>query len=451
MSYSCNRCFIGIKQCYDTATHDVQPDIENSTLADPKATVLYGSTPSIESKYNFSWASILWLFSPGMWLQFASTDAGTVTSSAESGARWKYSTILPLIVAIPAFFYAQDLTIRLGVHTGKGLTTMLIEYCGFIFAGINVLLLDISCTSIIMTEMGCLATVGQMWGMSRLVGTLIGTALICLLVCVCSYRNIEALGILFACSSLLGVVVLCMEHPPVGEVFAGMFQFPSASGFWLLNAANCSIVSFGLYFQQTAVIATRIDKNGIPLERVNTLLGSIGSTFTQICLIVTFAAARHVENVSDATQMAQVLEPTLGALGAKIILTIILVGTALGYVFTPMLAAAWSTCEVLGVNAVFSLEKRPSEEPIFYGILVVVTGIGFAVIASGVNIVALNVYQQAMNGIFAIVTIILLLIFNCSDQLPEEARLTGFFKWSLIVGFSVLLSLELISIIVGFS
>jgi Mn2+/Fe2+ NRAMP family transporter len=50
----------------------------------------------------------------------ADADAGNVVTAAQAGAQWGYR-LLPLLLAlIPMLYLVQELTVRLGVHTGRG-------------------------------------------------------------------------------------------------------------------------------------------------------------------------------------------------------------------------------------------------------------------------------------------------------------------------------------------
>ena len=48
----------------------------------------------------------------------ADTDAGNVVTGAQAGAQWGYRLLLLLLM--PVLYMIQELTVRLGVHTGRG-------------------------------------------------------------------------------------------------------------------------------------------------------------------------------------------------------------------------------------------------------------------------------------------------------------------------------------------
>src|SRR5690348_11861273 len=57
---------------------------------------------------------------PGLMVMLADTDAGSIITAAQSGAQWGYSMILPQLLLIPILYVVQEMTVRLGIVTGKG-------------------------------------------------------------------------------------------------------------------------------------------------------------------------------------------------------------------------------------------------------------------------------------------------------------------------------------------
>ena len=60
------------------------------------------------------------MWGPGLIVMLADTDAGCLITAAQSGAEWGYAMVLPQLVLIPILYLAQEITVRLGIVTGKG-------------------------------------------------------------------------------------------------------------------------------------------------------------------------------------------------------------------------------------------------------------------------------------------------------------------------------------------
>ena len=53
-------------------------------------------------------------------VMLADTDAGSVITAAQSGARYGYQLVAAQLLLIPILYLAQETTARLGLATGQG-------------------------------------------------------------------------------------------------------------------------------------------------------------------------------------------------------------------------------------------------------------------------------------------------------------------------------------------
>ncbi|MDQ1564667.1 MAG: hypothetical protein QOI14_1618, partial [Actinomycetota bacterium] len=75
---------------------------------------------------------------PGLVVMFADTDAGSLITSAQSGATWGYTLLSAQLILIPIVFIVQELTVRLGLVTGKGHGELIRERFGIGWAWLSV-------------------------------------------------------------------------------------------------------------------------------------------------------------------------------------------------------------------------------------------------------------------------------------------------------------------------
>ena len=81
---------------------------------------------------RFRWLRIalLAIWGPGLVVMLADTDVGSIVTSAQSGAEFGYRMVLPLLVLIPVLYAVQEMTVRLGIITGKGHGVLIREHFG---------------------------------------------------------------------------------------------------------------------------------------------------------------------------------------------------------------------------------------------------------------------------------------------------------------------------------
>jgi Mn2+/Fe2+ NRAMP family transporter len=359
--------------------------------------------------------------------------------AAQSGAKWKYSLLLLQFLLIPVLFCAQELTVRLGVYTQKGHAACIKEHFGSGWAWVTTALLAIECVLAIISEMSGISSVAELWGMNRLVGTVFAALLIMAIVLKCKYKQIEMIAIGLGLAELSFVFTMCCFHPSPAEVFRGMFDLSHIGdgGYQQLVAANIGavIMPWMIYFQQSAVVARRLTNDELKEEQASTFLGCCLTQLIMIGTLVTFAAAKAT-SLADVKEMHQALTPVLGSSVAMVMLSLAFIGGALCASFVVSLAASWAICEASGWDDAYSLDRAPSEAPRFYACFSAVLLIGVIVLATGVDVVELNVFIELMDGLMMPFAIGFLYILACSDLLPPNVRVTGTYKATLAVLFT---------------
>jgi len=139
---------------------------------------------------------------PGLVVMLADTEAGSVITAAQSGAQWGYRLLLLQFLIIPLLYTAQELSIRLGLGTGKGFGELVRLRFGRGIALLSLATLVLSCFGALVTELSGLAGIGELFGIPlwETVGVLV--VLIFAMVCTGSYHGVERIAI---CLGLFGV------------------------------------------------------------------------------------------------------------------------------------------------------------------------------------------------------------------------------------------------------
>jgi len=112
------------------------------------------------------WRQILAIAGPGLVVMLADTDAGSIITSAQSGALWGYKLLLLQAILIPILFVVQELTLRLGIVTGRGHGELIREYFGRGWAWLSVSTMAVACMGALLTQFSGLAGVSQLFGVS---------------------------------------------------------------------------------------------------------------------------------------------------------------------------------------------------------------------------------------------------------------------------------------------
>ena len=86
-----------------------------------------------------SFARSIAIWGPGLLVMLADTDAGNVVTAAQAGAQWGYRLLPLVLVLIPMLYMVQELTVRLGLYTGRGHGELIRERFGVGWAYVSTL------------------------------------------------------------------------------------------------------------------------------------------------------------------------------------------------------------------------------------------------------------------------------------------------------------------------
>src|SRR5476649_393709 len=366
---------------------------------------------------RFSWARFAAVAGPGMVVMLADTDAGSVITAAQSGAQWGYRLLLLQIVLAPVLFVVQELTVRLGIVSGKGHGDLIQQHFGRGWALLSVGTLVLACVGALLSELSGLAGVGLLFGIPAPLSMAVIVGGLVLMAYSGSYLSVERIAMAIGAFELVFLIVAWRAHPDATAMVSGAVAIPWANRDYLyLVAANIGavIMPWMVFYQQSAVVEKKLTVADLPAARWDTAVGAVVTQLIMAAVLVATAATLGVSGkggiaLDTVQQIAEAITPILGA-GAALVATIVVT-----------LTAARSLGEVLGVK--HSLEHAPRDAPWFYGIYTAALVAGGVFVASGVNLVSLSVGVQVMNAL--LLPIVLGFLYLLARRLQQPYRLRG--------------------------
>src|ERR1700723_4193183 len=107
------------------------------------------------------------VWGPGVLVMLADTDAGNVVTAAQAGAQWGYRLLPLLLLLAPMLYMVQELTVRLGLSTGRGYGELIREQFGVGWAWLSTAGLAAATIGSLITEFTGVAGIGELYGLSR--------------------------------------------------------------------------------------------------------------------------------------------------------------------------------------------------------------------------------------------------------------------------------------------
>ena len=390
------------------------------------------------------WKTFLAVMGPGLVVMLADTDVGSIITAAQSGVQWGYRLLLLQLVLMPVLYIVQELTVRLGIFTGKGHGELIRNTFGGGWAWVSVGGLGVATIGALITEFSGVAGVGELFGVPRIVSLSIATVFLLAIVLTGTYRRVERVAIALGLFELAFFVVAWRSHPQGAELVSGLGHMPVRNSAYLyLVAANIGavIMPWMIFYQQSAIADKKLRPCHYRHAQWDTAFGSVIAQAVMAAVLIAAAATigklhadaadASLNSIGDITKM---LVPALGPSVGRVVFGLGTIGAGMVAAIVVSLASAWGFGEVTGYR--HSLEHHPLDAPWFYGIYAVAV-IGGAVIVDLVpDLVALNIGVEVMNALMLplVLGFLVLLAFKA---LPPEHRLRGPYAW-LVVAVSVL-------------
>jgi Mn2+/Fe2+ NRAMP family transporter len=347
-------------------------------------------------------------------------------------------------VLIPILYSVQEITIRLGVVTGKGHGALIRERFGAKWAMVSSATLLVSAVGALLTEFAGVAGVGELFGISKWVTIPIATTFLVALAFGESYKRVERIGIAIGLAELAFVGAMVLAHPGGHDLFHGLSAQPFHNPSYLkLLAANIGavVMPWMIFYQQGAVIDRGLPVAGLRAERRDTLFGSFLTQGIMIVVIIALAATAYKTDrgaaLNTVPQIAGLLGRTIGTETGKILVGVSILGGALVAALVVSLAGAWGMSEVLGWK--HTLNERPSHQNAkFYVTYALAHIVGAVVVLASIDVVGLAVDVEVINALLLPIVLGFLLLLE-AKALPEEHRMRGAYRWTVTIACLVVM------------
>lgn len=383
------------------------------------------------AKVRPSWLWFLTLLGPGLVVMLADTDAGSITVAAQSGAVWGYKLLAAQFILIPILYIAQELTVRLGLVTGRGHAELIQMHFGKFWAWISVSTLLVSCMGAIITEFSGIAGVAALFGIPIKTTMILVVIFLSFIAWSGTYRSVERIALAIGAFELVFLYVAWQAHPSAQEILLGLKSMPfNNSSYLYLMAANVGavVMPWMVFYQQSAVVDKGLTQAHLNAARWDTGIGAIITQCIMIAVLMVTAATIGKSNpgasLNTVQEISSALTPDLGATSARLLFSLGMLGAALIATIVVSLAAAWGLGELTGYQR--SLQNKPKEAPWFYCVYTLALTIGGILVSSHLNLVKLNVAVEVMNA-FLLPIVLGFLFLLARKTLPEKYKLKGWY------------------------
>lgn len=410
---------------------------------------------------------LLKIIGPGFITGASDDDPSGIGTYVQTGAIFGYNQLWTSLFSFPFMSVIQEICGRIGMVTGKGLAGVIkIHYTRRILY-LAVFLLFLANTINIGSDLGAMASSGQMLIGIPFVYWLIAITTATVLLEVFVPYPLYARLLKYLTLSLFSYIIAAfVVHQDWTRIFSSTF-FPTVSFTkeYLMNivAVLGTTISPYLFFWQAdeeveEEVANhkiramgkgipRVTKRDIREMRLDTVVGMFFSNLVMFFIIVTTASTLHVSNIQNietVDQAAMALRPIAGDF-AYLLFALGIIGT--GFLTVPILAgsASYAVSEALNWRA--GLSERFTQARGFYLVIAVATIVGFLINFSPIKPFTLLYYTAVLNGIIAPPLMVLIMLIGNNKAIMRgyvNSPVTNFLGWT-ITGIMSLASLSLLA------
>jgi len=395
---------------------------------------------------------LLAFLGPGLIAANAGNDAGGIATYASDGAKYGYALLWVMVVITVSLIVVQEMAARMGIVTGKGLAELVREQYGVRWASFAMASVLIANLGICISEFVGIGAALGLAHVPKYVSVPIAAVLIWLLLVRGSYKVAERIFVLMTIPFFAYPIAAILAKPDWREVGQSIVAphnpWSSAYIVLLIATAGTTITPFMQLYVQSAVVDRGLGPEDLNAERAEVATGSIFANLVACFIIIATGATLYVHGdhtVSNAADAARALAPFAGRY-AEVLFGVGLLGASLLAAAILPVTAAYVISETFGFEK--GIRHRPSEAPVFVGVITALIVIGALVaLIPGIPVIQLLVFVQVVNGFLLPITLVF--VWRLAANRVLMGRYANGTVFNLIAGATVVLTSTLSLLLLG--
>lgn len=377
---------------------------------------------------------------PGLIAANAGNDAGGIATYASAGSQFVYHTLFFMLLVTVALVLVQEMSVRLGTYTGKGLAALIREQFSLRLTGLALIAVLLANTGLVVSEFAGIGAAFELLGVSRYIVVPIAAVAIWALVLFGSYRYAERIFLVMSLAFFAYPIAMILGHPNWSAVGSNLVlpHFIASKDYVLLGVAliGTTVSPYMQLYAASGVVDRGVGPEDYRGARLDAISGAIFACIISITIIVATAAAIGGHGpLNSAKQAAEALRPVAGS-GAVVLFALGLLGaSALAGAVVP-LSSSYAISEAVGVER--SVSRSFREAPLFLGLFTVQVFLGAAVALTPVNLITLLIGTQVLEGVVTPVVLIYILILANRRSVLGAAANGKLFKISATIAVTAI-------------
>lgn len=364
----------------------------------------------------------------------ANNDAGGISTYSYVGSRFGYAMLWVLLVNFITLACTQEIGIRLGVYTGKGLAALIREQFKIGWTLFALLTLFAANVAVTASEFAGIAAAFELFGVSKWAVVPVFAVLVWVLLYKGSFKKIERLFLFISFFLLVYIVSAVLAHPNWAVVLKETVtvRMPADFSFLaaLLGVMGTTITPWGQFFIQSYVVDKGTGSADYKVQQFEVYFSAFFTCLIAAMIMITTKEVLFDRGVvvDSAAAAAGALAPVLGSLAMAIFGVGFFFASLLGAFVLP-LTTSYSICEAFGFE--HGMDTTWKEARAFYGLMAVIIVLSAAFTLQPIfSLFQVMLFAQAVNGILLPIILIFVLVLLARGRqfgLPAGSRLGRIF------------------------
>ncbi|MDD1721673.1 MAG: divalent metal cation transporter [Euryarchaeota archaeon] len=382
----------------------------------------------------------LGVMGPGLITGLADDDAAGIATYSLAGSQFGYAmlwTFIPMTIALSVI---QEMGVRMGIVTGKGLAALIREKAGVRMTFFIMMALLAANFGTTLAEFAGISASASILGIPIFISMPLSVLFLMWLVIKGSYKSVERVFLFASVLYLSYIVSGFLAHPDwkaaAISTVVPQISFTRAYLLMLIGLVGTTISPWMQFYIQSSVAEKEVPSARLGYSRLDAVSGSIVSNLVAWFIVVACAATIFTNGiqVNDVVDVSKALVPLAGNY-ASILFAVGFLNASLFAASILPLTTSYAVCGGLGLER--GVSKTLREAPVFFG-LYAGTIILSALIISLPNVPLLSILfiSQVFLGILLpFVLIYVLLIINDKNVMGEHVntRSYNYIAWATVI------------------
>ena len=387
-----------------------------------------------------SFIIFLSVMGPGIITANVDNDAGGITTYSLAGSQFGYDLVWLFIPMIIALAIIQEMGVRMGVVSGKGLADLIREKVGLKLTFVMMVALLAANMGNILAEFSGIAVSSGIFGVPKVIALPVAALFVWLLVVKGTYKSVEKVFLLASLVYLSYIVAGYLSQPnwalAAHNVVVPQISLNTAYITMVIGLVGTTIAPWMMFYIQSSVVEKGITLKNLKYSKIDAILGAIVVNVVAFFIVIACAATinAHGIQVNNVADVSTALTPLAGQYASLLFAFGFLNASLFAASILP-LSTAYYVCESLGFEA--GVSKSFKEAPIFHGLYLGLIILAVIVIMlPNVPLLSILYLSQVANGILLpFLLILMLLIINDKSIMGEHvnSRLFNYIAWATVV------------------